>query len=236
MPDFSRRASLAALPELMDAPCSFEQLRGCLRSIEQVNWCTGAYAPVLAFFEGMLPTLLALGRPVRVLDVGSGYGDLLRRLARWAQEAGLEVELVGVDLNGDAVRAAKDATPGNEARFVSGDAFGFDVGGGMDVIMCSLLTHHLEDSEIVDLLRWMELNSRVGWFVNDLHRERVPYYFFRWASWWMPWHRFVKHDGPVSILRSFQRADWILLLRRAGIGMAEIHAVRPARLCVARRK
>ena len=220
----------------MDGPCSFEELRGCLRSIEQVNRWTGAYGPGLAFFEDLLPKLRALGRPVRVLDVGSGYGDLLRRLARWAQKVGLEVELVGVDLNADAVRAAKDATPGGVAQFFVGDAFGFDLGPGMDVIMCSLLTHHLEDATIVDLLRWMELHAGVGWFVNDLHREQVPYYFFKWASWWMPWHSFVKHDGPISILRSFRRADWASLLGRAGNVAAEIHAVRPARLCVTRQK
>ena len=219
----------------MDEPCSFEELRGCLRSIEQVNRWTGAYRPGLAFFESLLPRLRALGRPVRVLDVGSGYGDSLRRLARWAREAGLAVELVGIDLNEDAVRAAAEATPGGEARFVAGDAFGLELGSGMDVVMCSLLTHHLKNEAIVALLRWMESNAGVGWFVNDLHRERVPYYFFKFASRLMPWHRFVKHDGPVSILRSFRREDWVGLLQRAEISAAEIYEVRPARLCVGRR-
>ena len=41
----------------------------------------------------------------------------------------------------------------------------------MDIVVSSLLAHHLEDEEIVALLRWMESTAQVGWFINDLERR-----------------------------------------------------------------
>jgi hypothetical protein len=42
--DFCQRAELR---EMMDAPCSREQLRGCLRDIARINRWTLTYRPVL---------------------------------------------------------------------------------------------------------------------------------------------------------------------------------------------
>ena len=45
--DFRRRAEPAQLPELMDEPCSRDELRACLRDLEKVNRWFRAYRPVL---------------------------------------------------------------------------------------------------------------------------------------------------------------------------------------------
>lgn len=228
--DFSRRADLSENPEWMDGACSFEELRDCLRSIASVNRWSRAYAPTLGWLERVVA-----GRvPVHIVDVGCGYGDTLRRIARWAGGRGVEVRLTGIDLNGDAVRAAREATVGGGIEYVAGDAYGYE--GEMDVVISSLLMHHLEDGEIVRFLRWMEGRARVGWFVNDLHRQAVPYHVFRVAARFTGWHRFAKHDGPVSILRSFRREDWVMLCGLAGVEGYEVEAWRPGRLCVGRVK
>lgn len=230
--DFSRRADLSEYPEWMDGACSFEELRACLRSIASVNRVTRAYAPTLGWLERVVA-----GHPVgavHVVDVGCGYGDGLRRIARWARERGVEVRLTGIDLNGDAVRAAREASAGDGIEYVAGDAYGFQ--GRVDVALSSLVTHHMEEAEIVRFLRWMEGTARVGWFVNDLHRQTVPYHVFRMAARFTGWHRFAKHDGPVSILRSFRREDWVRMCAGAGVKGYGIEEWRPARLCVGRVK
>ena len=50
-----------------------------------------------------------------------------------------------------------------------------------------------------------------------LHRHPVPYHFFRRFARVAHLHRFVQHDGPVSIARAFVTADWERLLAAAGI-------------------
>ena len=43
----------------------------------------------------------------------------------------------------------------------------------VDIIVSSLMTHHLEDDQIVTMLKWMETTARIGWFINDLDRSEV---------------------------------------------------------------
>lgn len=220
----------------MDQPCSFEDLRDCLRSIASVNRLTRAYHPTLHWLDyvySMLPRQLL---PLHIVDVGCGYGDLLRQIQVWADDRNLPVKLTGIDLNPQAIRAAREVTLPGSMTFLSGNAFSFHPPEGIDLVVSSLTTHHMENREIVEFLHWMEATARLGWFVNDLHRQPFPYHAFRLLSRFTRWHRFVKHDGPVSILRSFRHADWVELCQSAGIPEQSyvIREYRPARLCVAR--
>jgi hypothetical protein len=68
----------------MDGECGYEDFRSCLRSLEQVNrWLLG-YRPTLAWLK-RLPHGLRdpVHIPLNIVDVGSGGGDLLRRIASW---------------------------------------------------------------------------------------------------------------------------------------------------------
>ena len=220
----------------MDQPCSFEDLRGCYRSIAKVNRLTWAYHPTIHWLNHVYSVLPRQTKPVRIVDIGCGYGDMLRRLYDWAEEKKLPVDLTGIDLNPDAIRAAREATVPGTVTYLAGNAFDFAPPEGIDLVISSLLTHHLPNPYIVDFLDWMESNARMGWFINDLHRQPTPYNVFRFVSRFTSWHPFVKHDGPVSILRSFRREDWLQLCRAAAIPEDEyiIREYKPSRLCVAR--
>lgn len=234
--DFSRRVSPRELPELMDGDCSYEDFRDCLRSLEKVNrWLLG-YRPTLAWLK-RLPQ--GLRGPVHIVDVGSGGGDLLRQIASWARRRGIAVQLTGIDLNPYAARAAAESTP-NELgiTWLTGDAMVYRPEKPIDIVVSSLMAHHLEDEEIVALLRWMEATVKVGWFINDLERsERSSRMFGRMARV-VGWHRFVRHDGPVSFRRAFREEDWVRLLAAAKVPQeaVTVEPWRPGRLCVGRWK
>jgi hypothetical protein len=51
-----------------------------------------------------------------------------------------------------------------------------------------LFTHHLTQQELVRFLMWMEVNSLRGWFVNDLHRQQIPYRLMRVLVRLLPLH------------------------------------------------
>jgi SAM-dependent methyltransferase len=226
--DLSRRVSPRELPEMMDGDCSYEEFRDCLRSLETVNrWLLG-YRPTLTWLE-RLPR--GLREPMHIVDVGCGGGDLLRQIAVWARRRRVAVQLTGIDLNPYAARAAAESTPKEfEIEWITGNAMLFRPEKRIDIVVSSLTAHHLEDDEVVALLRWMEATAQEGWFINDLERAEWSYRLFGWVRW----HPIVRHDGPVSFRRAFRREDWLRLLAAAEIPREAVTLEhwRPGRLCV----
>jgi SAM-dependent methyltransferase len=230
----THRADPADLPEWMDEPCSYEDFRSCLIDLAQVNRLTLASRPTLHWLDELVAARKST-EPLRIVDVGFGGGDMLRRIARWATRRGIAVQLTGIDLNPHAARAAREFTSANVAiDWITGDAFSYTEPA--DVILSSLFTHHLPEPDIVRFLAWMDSVARRGWFINDLVREKTPLQLFTVLSRLARWHRFVRHDGPVSFRRSFREADWQRMLSAAGIPLAAITLQRwtPGRLCVGR--
>ena len=237
--DFTHRADPALLPELMDQPCPYEEFRDCVRDIAATTRLTLGYRPTLHFVREAL-TRHGSRAPVHIVDVGSGGGDTLRRLALWTSRRRLSVQLTGIDLNPHATRAAT-AFSAHNARYsrihwLTGDVFTDPVTQSPDLVISSLVTHHMRDGEIVAFLRWMESHARLGWFISDLVRSPRSYRLFSLLSRVMRWHPFVLNDGLVSIRRAFREPDWQQLLAAAGIPASEVRLHRCAigHLCLTR--
>ena len=86
------------------------------------------------------------------------------------------------------------------------------------------------------LFRSMDAHARVGWLINDLHRHRFAHAGFPLLATLFGWHRIVRHDGTLSIARSYRPAEWPPILAEAGVSGARVIRVFPFRLCVEKRK
>jgi SAM-dependent methyltransferase len=235
--DFSHRNNLSELMDSDDA--DFETFRACLVDLAKVNYLTLAYRPTLRFFEELARSgRLPMDRAITVVDVGSGYGDMLRKIDRWAEQRGFKLDLIGVDQNPHSGRAALEVTaPGRPIRFVTDNILDYRPASRVDIVISSLLAHHLEDASLIHFILWMEANAAIGWFVNDVHRKAIPYYLFRVSSRALRLHEFVQHDGPISIARALDLRDWRRLLDAACVHTAtKVSRVFPYRLCVSRFK
>lgn len=217
--------------ELMDADdLDAGTYAAVLSDLARVNIVTMAARPTLAFLGRA-----AAGRArLRVLDVGFGDGDMLRRIARWAAKREVDVELVGVDLNPRSEPAARAHTPAAlPIRYVTGDYIDFGH-EAWDCVVSSLVAHHMTTAELVAFLRWMDKHARVGWLVNDLHRHRFAYHGYPLLAGLARWHPIVRHDGRLSIARSYRPGEWPALLAEAGVTGARVFRAFPFRLCVER--
>jgi SAM-dependent methyltransferase len=178
-------------------------------------------------FLGHYPLLRWLGRaiggtpkvsPLTIVDVGCGYGDLLRAIRRWSQRRRLELNLVGIDLNPETVRIARAATsPAERIDFQVMDIFEFNPTVRADFIVSSLVTHHLSDDEISAFLHLMETLARRGWALCDLQRSRFLYHFIGLSSRLARLHPMITHDGQISVARSLKRAEWVQRIAAAGL-------------------
>jgi 2-polyprenyl-3-methyl-5-hydroxy-6-metoxy-1,4-benzoquinol methylase len=170
------------------------------------------------------------------LDVACGEGDLLRAIHRWAARRGRRVRLEGIDLNPRSRLAAAAQTPADMAiTWRTGDVFAYAPEPAPDLIVTSQFTHHLADADVVRFLRWLDSHATRGWFIADLHRATFAYWGFGVLATLARWHRIVRHDGMVSVARSFRRADWHRYLAEAGLP-GEIRWHLAFRWCVGRIK
>jgi ubiquinone/menaquinone biosynthesis C-methylase UbiE len=224
------------MTELMDQPCAYEEFRACLSDLESVNRTVLAYRPTLRWLQQFEKST---ADTLNILDVGFGAGDMLRRIEQWIQHTYLTVQLTGIDLNPYCVRAAREfAPPASRIKWLGSDIFAYQPFAPVDIIISSQFTHHLGDADIVQFLQWMERTAQRGWFINDLERSSRSYKLFKLLSRYMDWHKFVQHDGPVSIMRSFTPEDWRSYIKQAGLDHLPIEIAHawPGRLCVSRFK
>ena len=222
-------AERALAEELMDDPsldaATYTQV---LHDLAQVNTVTMARRPTLAFLE----RAVASRGSFRLLDVGFGDGDMLRAIARWAAQRGVEAELVGIDLNPRSHAAARAATPADlTIDYRTGD-YADLADEGWDCVISSLVAHHMTRGQLVAFLRFMEAEARAGWLVNDLHRHGFAHIGWPLLARAMRWHPIVRHDGRLSIARSYRPHEWPPLLAEAEVSHARVYRAFPFRLCV----
>lgn len=223
-------------PELMDNDdISNTDYNQCLADLASVNRITRTHQATLHWLDQALRSL-PTGTPITIMDVACGQGDLLRMIHRLAVQRNYKITLHGIDINPNSAIAARQATPPDmNIAYSTVDVFTFSPAPPPDFIVSSQFTHHLSDSQVVRFLQWMEQYARHGWFIADLHRHPLAYYGYSLLAYLARWHPIVRHDGAVSVARSFRRADWQALLAPAGIE-ADIRWHVPFRLCVGRLK
>ena len=235
MNPFTSLAGPIAREEEMDAaelpPARYAKV---LADLSRINALTLAPRPTLGFLDRVRARGVGT-RPWRILDVGFGAGDMLSRIAHWADSRGVAVELAGVDLNPKSAPVA-DARLGGRARLVTGDYRDL-AGQGWDIVLSSLVTHHMTAGQRRDFLRFMEEESARGWLVNDLHRRRLPFAGYPLLASLAFVDPIVRRDGQLSVGRSFRRGEWQAMLAEAlPDTAAECRIFRsfPYRLCVER--
>jgi 2-polyprenyl-3-methyl-5-hydroxy-6-metoxy-1,4-benzoquinol methylase len=212
--DLSRRSTESEW--LDDAGVSSAELNLVLRDLARFNGAMLGHWPVVAWLRRATRNV-PRDQPLTVVDVGCGYGDLLRAIRRWSRKRGLVIKLIGLDLSRETIdiaRAATDAADQIEYRVA--DVFEYQAAEPIDFVVSSLLTHHFSDAMIVKFLRWMEATARKGWLIYDLQRHIVPYFFIGLVGKLTPLHRIVIHDGQISVARSLKRAEWRQRIASAG--------------------
>jgi SAM-dependent methyltransferase len=217
--DAARRS---AQTEVLDGPLGTAELAKVLHDLARFNGVMLGHWPVLRWLDAAARDFPA-EQVLTFVDIGCGYGDLLRAVRRWARKRGRRVKLVGIDLSPQVIEVARGATDAaDDIDYQVTDVFEFRPSYPIDFVASSLVTHHLSNEMIVRFLRWMETCAGRGWLIYDLQRSVVPFYFIAVAGLVLRLHPVVVHDGRISVARSLTRAEWRELITQAGIRRAAV--------------
>lgn len=207
----------AANPEYMDeSNRGGEEYREAMRHLRRLNRVFGAAGPVL---YGVKRLWEASGKPARLtlLDVGSGSGDINRRILKWADRRGIGMNVILADVTEEARAEAellfrKDS----RVRFVKQDVFDLR-GSQADIVTASQFLHHFPPEKLPHVMERMLAVSRLGVVVGDIHRHLLP-----WLTVWiavrcLSRNRYIRHDGPLSVAKGFRGSDLRRLAASLGL-------------------
>lgn len=221
--------------ELMDDPAlpTGDHL-AALDALATLNAVSLTGRQVAAAVERIAASLPA-DRPLRIVDVACGGGDitvaLARRLARRRGRPG-GVDVLGMDLSERAVARARDHAARRGCRLVDFAVRDVLAEGcpPCDVAVSSLFLHHLDDEAAAAVLRSMAAAAAVGGVVSDLVRSRTGLVLAILGTRLLARSRVARADGPLSVRAARTPAEYRLLADRAGLPQATVRKTWPERV------
>lgn len=192
-------------PERMDDPhLPRAEHLAALQGLARLNRWTGVSRPIYRILKRYARRI---DRPLRVLDVATGSGDLPIDWGRRAKADKLAMHLTGVDVSETAVdraaAAARDA--GVKIDFQCRDCL-TRLPGEFDIVICSLFIHHLREPDIAKLLVAMRSAATHAAIVCDLERS-----YANLAAVWFAAHTLTRssvvHDDAVTSVRAALTRD-----------------------------
>jgi SAM-dependent methyltransferase len=215
------------VPERMDEPClDPKEHARALRGLARLH-ILGRSAAIV--WPLILRELRKTGESrLSLLDVACGRADLLTDLYRRSRK---RLDCTGIDISDTALRLARRHAP-PEFRFLSGDVRS-DPLPPVDIVLCSLFLHHLEEEEAIRLLKNMRNAARRLLVVIDLLRDPVCYRLVRIGAFLATTSSIVRTDSGLSVRAAFTWDELSALALRAGMHEAVIHRRFPCRLLLA---
>nr|MBI1231851.1 methyltransferase domain-containing protein [Cytophagales bacterium] len=218
MTDFKNRSYQSELMD--DLSCDGDVLKQTLAELKIINRVLGGNHVTTNGIQKLIDG--STSRRIRIADVGCGGGDMLQVIQDWANKSDVAIELVGIDANPNIIELAK-------AKFRGKENVTFEVENVLhpsfyeqpvDIITCTLFTHHFTDEELRRMFEGFLKKATIGVVVNDLHRNPFAYYSIKYITKFFSKSPMVINDAPLSVQRSFKRQELYNLFK--GIGFSQI--------------
>ncbi len=185
-----------------------------LRELNTVNTFLGGHNITCKGVDHFINSIPASS--LTIAEIGCGGGDNLFAIKKHLAKKQRKAKLTGVDIKRECIAYAQESGP--EIEWICSDYRTVKWSGDKpDVIFSSLFCHHFTDDELVAQMQWLKVNSRVGFFINDLHRHALAYYSIKIITKLFSRSYLVKNDAPLSVKRGFKKSEWVKILSDAGI-------------------
>lgn len=221
MSRFSHRSNQKELLDGDQLP--FEDIRRNMEELDIINNLLGGHRITLAGIQALLPESVSKMTPLHICEIGCGGGDNLRIIKQYLDQKGISAKYTGIDLNPHCISYAQSRKDNSGISFICSDYQSADFEKNPHILFSSLFCHHFTTDALWQQWQWMKEKSKLGFFVNDLHRHPLAYYSIRWLTQWFSKSYLVKNDAPLSVLRGFRRSELIALQQAVLPGEVTLH-------------
>src|SRR5215831_6561936 len=180
MLNFSERSYQKELLDRDDIP--FDDIKQNMKELDFINKYLGGHKITISGFKAIAKNLDRKKNRISVCEIGCGGGDNLRVIKRYCIKKKIPADFLGIDVNSHCIEFARSRKKNQDIRFITSDYKQVTLAEKPDIIFCSLFTHHFDDRNVSEILKWMNENSAGGFFINDLHRHPLAYYSIKWLT------------------------------------------------------
>ena len=147
-------------------------------------------------------------KPITIVDLGCGGGDILREVSRFGKKNNYNFQLIGIDANPNTVGYADKLSQNyDNIKFQAIDVFSEEFNTlKYDLVLTTLFLHHFKEDQLVSFLKPVLKKAKLGIVANDLHRHKLAYYLFKLLSTTIK-NKTIVEDGLTSILRGFKQQE-----------------------------
>ena len=214
---FSKRSYTKEL--LDDDHIPFEDVKRNMQELNFINKWLGGHKITVDGFKG----LNGRRKKITVCEIGCGGGDNLAAIYKWCNKNDVKVHLIGIDIKEECIEFAKSRKDISDvATWIASDYKNAQFAEPPDIILSSLFCHHFTDDQLVFQFRWMKDNSRVGFFINDLHRHWLAYHSIKMLTQLFSSSYLVKNDAPLSVARGFKQQELKNLAAQSNLASAKV--------------
>ncbi|MEM6342377.1 MAG: methyltransferase domain-containing protein [Bacteroidota bacterium] len=201
-------------------------LETTLRQLSIINRWLGTHNSIIK----ALPLMLAntpKSNKVKIVDLGCGGGDLLRKVANWGRKHGYEFELMGIDGNLHTCQyASRQSSEFPEISFKQQDLLAdTNLPANTDLAISSQFLYHYSDGALVDVFKQLPTQCSLGLISSDLHRHPLAHMAFALLTFFLPVHPMIRHDGLQAIKRGFRRSELLSILQNSGLSQFRLRWV-----------
>lgn len=184
--------------EILEDPATDDTL--VVRSIRDVVVSNRLFQGTGAVLAELDCVFCKLGSEATLLDVGTGLGDIPRRVQRAAAKRGISLRTIGLDAEHVLV---KHALP-KLSHGICANALALPFANhSVDVVTCSQVLHHFRGHEAAMLLQEMNRVARVAVVISDIRRSWAAAAGFWAVSFPLFFHPITRHDGVLSVMRGY---------------------------------